>query len=182
MKKIKLFEEFQLNEITVNTASKQNKINSLIKDAKEQIIDAGKAGQNSVIVNFSAPNYGDGRDVMETLNDIVKIQERGFATEKYNDGYHFSISCEIVDKKIVDKKAAEKAIEDGKKSALEQAQTAADNGSDYVTIRLQLPNLGDADPIMAELEKENVKCVERGFQSGKTETGSWKFAIRCKIG
>lgn len=155
-------------------------IDKLEKDVRQQIIDAGNRGQNYVTVNFYADEYNDGWLVMDKLKDLVEIQERGFESRRINNRYKFHVSCEIINKRIINRKALDIAINAAIKSALEQATKAANRGQTFVTINFELPTL-DTTKISDALSAEGVNIIERGAKSIKNDDGSRSFTWRCKI-
>jgi len=155
-------------------------IDELEKDVRQQIIDAGNRGQKYVTVNFYGDEYNDGSLVMDKLKDLVEIQERGFKSQRINNRYKFHVSCEIINKRIINTKALDIAINAAIKSALEQATKAANRGQTYVTINFELPTLDDRK-IRDALSARGVNIIARGAEEEKNDDGSWSFTWRCEI-
>lgn len=188
LKNLLSFEDFlnesfpptRIDEIKVNKNAKDSIIDELVKDVRQQIIDAGNRGQEYVTVNFYSDEYSDGWLVMDKLEDLVEIQERGFGSQRINNRYKFYVSCKIINKRIINTKALDIAINTAIKSALEQATKAANKGQTFVTINFELPTL-DTTKISDALSAEGVNIIERGAKSEKNDDGSWSFTWRCKI-
>ena len=85
-----------------------------------------------------------------------------------------------MDSKLINKKALKKAQNDAIKSALAQAQAAADNGSSFVTISFDLPDF-NYTIVRNELKEEGVYIVSGGAHMDKNYDGSYSFSLSCEI-
>ena len=181
MKNLKTFNEYLNEAIVVNRDAASKEIERLTKEVRQQIIEAGKRGQESVVLNFEGSDYSSGSSVMDSLGNLVKIVERGFSNNRRGNYYEFNVSCDIVDTKLINKAAQKKAIEEAIKDAIKQAETAAKRGSENVVISWDVPNYGDGDQVQKALEAEGVYCNERGYESNKNSNGSYTFNQRSTI-
>lgn len=177
MKNLKTFDEFLNESIVVNKDYAKNEIERIKKEVEEQIKVAGKKGQTFVILNFEAPDYSSGSQVMDSLTKegLVKIRERGFGSQRFGTSYQFNVSCDITKKSLIDKNAAKKATEIAIKYAISQAEMAASKGQSQVVINWELPNYSDGNAVQKALEEEGVYCNERGYSVSKNRDGSWTF-------
>jgi hypothetical protein len=186
MKHIPAYDNFIDEAITVNKGAREQTVKAETEYVKQQIIDAGKRGQEYVILHFDGPDYAMGYDVMDNFTEngagMVSVQERGFGTTKTHDGYMFNISCVITDKSLIDQKSKDSAVGEAINRVTKQAEAAAAKGSDQVVLRFDAPTLGDGDRVMDAMRKEGLSCNERGFKSTKKHDGSYEFAISCTIG
>lgn len=184
MKHISKYLDFVNEAIVVNKDARKREIEMVIDDVRHQIVDAGKRGQEYVILHFEGSDYSTGYEVMDPLQKegLVKIHERGFGSDRTHSGYTFRISCVITDTSLIDNKAKDTAVADAINIATKQAEEAAAKGSDQVTLRFDAPTLSDGDKVMKALNKEGVECNAQGFGSNKNSDGSWSFRVSCTIG
>ena len=84
--------------ITVNQKAKNIAIENAYNEALSQAQSAAERGQSYVTLNYWAPNYSDGWNILERVEKHgLKCIEKGFGSRCKGDGsYYFSVSCEIL--------------------------------------------------------------------------------------
>ena len=81
----------------------------------------------------------------------------------------------------VNKDAKKNAIEKAYKEALQQAQSAAERGQSSVVLNYWCPGYSEGYAVLTKMEKQGVKCNNRGFGNTKQHDGSYKFNVSCSI-
>jgi hypothetical protein len=81
----------------------------------------------------------------------------------------------------VNKEAKQKKIDEAYSIALKTITDLANNGQEYFTIHMSLPNSNDGWEVFKRLEEQGVKVLERGFGSYKNSDGSCRFEVSCTV-